>query len=211
MLNRPSAILKYSLLSVYVLVCLNSAVLAGPAQFDFKDPKANNTVLLLIDSPLEPVVATASGISGSVLFDPKEPRKSSGKIVVDAKSIQFPNAGFTATAHGPDGFDVQRFPTIEFAIKELKDLKSSGSTHKATVVGDFTCRGVTKRLAVNGTVNYLPGKAHERSRTPGDLIVLRFAFRVNRRDFGVKPTRGDSLVGDDVEVRVSIVGTAPSS
>jgi polyisoprenoid-binding protein YceI len=124
--------------------------------------------------------------------------------------VQFPNPGITATAHGPDGFDVQRYPTIEFAVREVRKARSSGpSTYAATVVGDFTCRGVTRRLNVEATLTHLPGKAAERHRSGTDLIVLRATFKIRRRDFGIKPRKGDEVLGEEVEVRLGIAGAAP--
>ena len=34
----------------------------GSASYDFKDPKSLNSVMLILDSPLEPMVAIANGI-----------------------------------------------------------------------------------------------------------------------------------------------------
>jgi polyisoprenoid-binding protein YceI len=183
--------------------------LAAPKSFDFKDPKGVNAVVVILDSPLEPVVATATGVSGSLSFDPAEPKRTTGKIVVAAGSVQFPNPGFTASARGPDGFDAERFPTIEVALVEVKSVRAlSPSAWAATITGDFTCRGVKKRITLEAEATYLPGKAQERSHSPGDLLVLRASFKLRRRDFGIKPRVGDNLLGEVAEVRVAITGTA---
>jgi polyisoprenoid-binding protein YceI len=182
---------------------------AGKATYDFKDPKSLNSVMLVLDSPIEPMVAMATGVSGTLEFDPANPGATTGKIVVDAASVQFPNPGITATAHGPDGFDVQKFPTIEFVLREVKKVRKSGGIYAATVTGDFTCRGITRRLSVEATLTHLPGKAAERHRSGSDLLVLRSMFKIRRRDFGIKPRKGDEALGEDVEVRLGLAGAAP--
>jgi polyisoprenoid-binding protein YceI len=182
---------------------------AAPKTFDFKDPKTVNTIVVILDSPLEPVVATATGVSGSLSFDPAQPRGATGKIVVDARTMQFPNAGFTASARGPDGFDVERFPTVELALAQVTKVRSvSPSVFAATIAADLTIRGVTKRITVDAEATYLPGKAQERSHDAGDLLVVRATFKLRRRDFGIKPRVGDNLLGEVAEVRVAITGTA---
>jgi magnesium-transporting ATPase (P-type) len=127
----------------------------------------------------------------------------------DAASVQLPNPGITATAHGPDGFDVQKFPTIEFVLREVRKVRKSGGTYAATVSGDFTCRGITKRLSVEATLTHLPGKAAERHRSGSDLLVLRSTFKIHRRDFGIKPRKGDEALAEDIEVRLGLAGAAP--
>jgi polyisoprenoid-binding protein YceI len=193
-----------------LLVLLASPAAAAPKAFDFKDPKSINTVLVVLDSPLEPLFATVGGVSGTIRFDPDAPKKTSGKIEAEAGTLQFPNPGFTATARGPDGFDAERYPTITFAIKEVRDARVvSPGVYSGTVVGDFTLRGVTKQVTAEAKVSYLPGKGQERNHHPGDLLVLRSAFKLKRREFGIRPRMGDNLVPEEVEVRVAITGTAP--
>jgi polyisoprenoid-binding protein YceI len=198
-------------IAAIVAVCLAADDARAAARaFDFKDPKGINALVLVLDAPLEPMVATVAGVSGSMLFDPGDPKSATARIVVDAGTLQFASPAVTSTARGPDGLDVARFPTIEFLLKEVKNLRAVGpSRYAATVAGDFQCRGVTRRLTVPAEVSYLPGKASERNHSPGDLVVLRSTFKIRRRDFGIKPSKGDKLVGEEVEVRLAIAGTAP--
>jgi polyisoprenoid-binding protein YceI len=197
------------ILVISSLVLPLAAYGAGKATYDFKDPKNLNSVMLVLDSPIEPMVAMATGVSGTLAFDPADPGATTGKIVVDAASVQFPNPGITATAHGPDGFDVQKFPTIEFVLREVRKVRKSGGSYAATVSGDFTCRGITKRLSVEATLTHLPGKAAERHRSGSDLLVLRSTFKIHRRDFGIKPRKGDEALAEDIEVRLGLAGAAP--
>ena len=52
---------------------MNGIALAVPHTFDFKDPKGVNNVVFKTDAPLESINGTATGISGSVTFDPDNP------------------------------------------------------------------------------------------------------------------------------------------
>lgn len=197
-------------MSILLVLSLPLAAVGASKNFDFKDPKNLNSVMLMLDSPLEPMVAIATGVSGSLAFDPASPGRTTGKIVIDAASVQFPNPGLTATAHGPDGFDVQRHPRIEFVLREVKKVRTTApSTFAATVIGDFSCRGVTRKVTLDATITHLPGKAAERHRSGTDLIVLRSVFKLRRRDFGITPRKGDEVLAEEIEVRLGIAGAAP--
>jgi len=64
------------------LLSLATAVYAAPESFDFKDPKGVNNAVFNLDAPLESVNGSASGITGTVSFDPENPAATTGKIAV---------------------------------------------------------------------------------------------------------------------------------
>jgi polyisoprenoid-binding protein YceI len=188
-------------------------LLAESKTFDFKDPKSVNTVTVTLDSLLEPIAGVASGVTGSLLFDPDRPREASGKIVIDVASLQFPNSRYTEAAHGPRGLEVQKYPQIEFVLKRVRDVRKEGTnSFSGTVEGDFTCHGVTKPITVPVRAVYLPGKARDRNRQmEGDLLVLRTTFTIKRTDYGIANGVLPELVADEVEIRAAVVGLAPQS
>jgi polyisoprenoid-binding protein YceI len=199
-------------LPILVFVLAAAEARGASKTFDFRDPKRVNAVSLSIDSPLEPVTASANGVSGTIELDPTDPKRASGKIVIDAATVEFPNPGFTASARGPDGFEAARFPVIEFSLQQVKNVRVvASSVYAVTIVGDLSCHGVKKRLTIEAEATYLPGKAEERNHSGGDLLVLRSAFKIRRRDFGIKPRVGDNLLGEVVEVRLAITGTSAGS
>ena len=194
-------------------VCLPCTGLAAPKAFDFKDPKGVNAVVVTLDSLLEPVSGIARGVTGTVQFDPDRPEETSGKIVVEVASLQFPHERYTATAHGERGLDGQKYPNIEFALKSVRNVKKTGSNvFQGTVVGDFSVHGVTRSLAVPVKATYLPGKAAARNRgAAGDLLVLRAVFPIKRGDFDISRGLSAELLAEEIEIRVAIVGAAPQA
>ena len=78
---------KTKLCFLLALACLGSAALAAPEAFDFKDPKGVNNAAFKLDAPLEAVNGNATGISGTVTFDPADPAATQGKIVVASSSL----------------------------------------------------------------------------------------------------------------------------
>lgn len=196
-----------------------------PKQYDFKDPKGVNAATFVVDSFIEPIVGYANGISGTITFDPAKPEDTRGKIVIDAKSVRVTHATMTEHLHSPNWLDVQRFPTIEFEIKQIRNLRKTATSaavleepeiradiYHAEVVGDFTCKGITKQITVPVTLTHLPRMLQRRSRNmEGDLVVVRTEFKIDRRDFGIHGGVPLIQVGPEVTIRVSIVGVAPTS
>ena len=179
------------------------------AEFDFDDPKGVNSMVFVLDSPLEPIMGLAKGISGTVEFDPAQPEKMSGTIKVAAKSVETSNKKMNDVLHARDWLNVKAFKSIDFAIKGVTvDSKPEKDVYDLTITGDFTLHGVTKELSVPVKVSYLPNKLGDRMRgKPGDLLVLRSQFSINRKDFGIKKGMSGMTVAEEIEIRISMVGS----
>lgn len=184
-------------------------VRAQATEFDFKDPKGVNSVQFLLDSEVEPIMGVAAGVSGKLSYDPREPKKTTGKIIVDAKSLHTPNERMKDVLHSAEWMDVEQFPTVEFEFTEIRDVRDAkNGANELLVAGEFTCRGVKKPLVVPVRISHLPGKLKDRMRGEGDLLLLRAEFAIKRKDFGIKTDMNGVVVAEDVQVRVLITGTA---
>jgi polyisoprenoid-binding protein YceI len=210
-MQRHHATWSRALAAAGFLLASGGHLRAEQLTFDFKDPKGVNAISLRLDSTLEPMIGFASGISGTVQFDPAEPKRTSGKLEVPAKDIDMSNDRMTSVLHGPDWLDVAKHPKIEFAIKEVKDVRTTReNNYELTVLGDFSCKGVTKPITVTIHAHYLPGKLGERLRDQhGDLLVLRSDFTVRRSDYGIKPGEMASVVAEEIQVQAAVVGLCP--
>ena len=196
---------------VCLMVCAWSVpVLAAAKEFDFKDPKGVNAISFVLDSLLEPIMGLASGITGKVSFDPEHPESMTGGITIAADSLHIENQGMEKTLYGADWIDVENHPELSFVFREVKVVKQTqGGAIEMEVSGDFTLKGVTKRMTIPVRATYLEGRLKDRlHRGSGDLLVLRAQFSVNRRDFNIKPDSGPEVVAEEIEIRASIVGHA---
>ena len=108
------------------IAVIASAALAAPLTFDFKDPKGVNNAVFKLDAPLEAINGSASGITGTVTFDPANPGATKGKIVVAADSLTVPNSMMKEHMHGGQWMDVAAHKEITFEAKELKNVKTTG-------------------------------------------------------------------------------------
>lgn len=186
---------------------------AAALNFNFKDPKGVNTVTFSLDAPLEAISGAANGISGEVRFDPANPAATRGKIVVETASMQVPNATMKSHMHGKDWMDVENHPTLSFEVDSLANAKTAGDVTTADVKGRLTLRGVTKTVIVPVKITHLKDKlgARTNGQMQGDLLVLRSTFSVKRSDFGINPKAPTDKVSDEVQLTLSLAGSAPKA
>lgn len=176
--------------------------------FHFQDPKGVNSIGIFLDSLLEPFHGSATKISGEVTFDPKKPKSLSGKIVVDSSSVQMTNSAMTKALHGADWLDVSGHPKIEAKFVKLVSVKKlSKNKFQLKVKGTLTIKGVTKSLTIPVTLEYLENQQKARNHAgSGHLLVVRSNITINRKDFGIKPEMGPTVVAEKIQLNVAIVG-----
>jgi len=192
-----------------VLLAVSSS--ADGIKFDFKDPKGVNTVSFSMDAPLEAISGSAHGISGEVEFDPAKPEATKGKITVATASMHVPNPTMKEHMHAKDWMDVATYADLTFEAESLSDVQKSGDVYNGKVQGKMTLKGVTKPVTVPVKLTYLKDKlgARTNGRMQGDLLVLRAQFSVKRSEFGINPGAPTDKVSDEVELTLSLAGSAP--
>lgn len=191
------------------LLTLATAVYAGPQSFDFKDPKGVNNAVFKLDAPLESVNGSASGISGTVTFDPENPAVTTGKIVVASDSLTVPNPMQKEHLHSANWLDTAKYPEITFEAKSLANVKTDGNVTTADATGTFTLHGVSKELTVPIKLTYLKGKLSARiPKMEGDLLVIRANFIINRNDFNIQKGQSEDKVSPTIDLSLSIAGAS---
>ena len=191
------------------LVSLATAVYAAPQSFDFKDPKGVNNAVFSLDAPLESVNGSASGITGTVSFDPENPGATTGKIVVAAESMTVPNPMQKEHLHSANWLDVAKYPEITFEAKSLANVKTDGNVTTADATGTFTLHGVSKDITVPIKLTYLKDKLSARvPNMQGDLLVIRANFSINREDFDIQKGKFEDKVSPTVNLTLSIAGAS---
>lgn len=186
------------------------SAVAAPQVFNFADPKGVNAIQFTLDSVLEPIIGTAAAVTGSVTFDPATVTDTAGKIGVAASSLQVPNATMTEHLLGASWVDAEQHPDIAFTFGQLDAVTSVGDNKwSATARGQFTLKGVTREVAVPVSLTYLPGafgKRINKPELPGDLLVVRGAFSIERADYGIKPGQNEDNVAPTIQLTFALVG-----
>jgi len=195
-------------------LALATSLTAAPLSFDFKDPKGVNAIQFHLDSVLEPISGTASGVTGTVAFDPANPAATTGRIIVATKSLVVSNATMTEHLQSPMWLDAAANPEIVFELTSLTNVSTSGTTTSATASGRFSLKGVTKEISVPVKLTHLAGAYGKRLNKPelgGDLLVIRGEFTINRGDYGIQPGKNEDKVNPEIRLTLAIVGGAPKA
>jgi polyisoprenoid-binding protein YceI len=138
-------------------------------------------------------------ITGTVVFDPANPEKSSAEVKVQAASVDTRNGKRDTHLKSPDFFDAEKHGALTF--KSTKVRKTGDKTYEIT--GDFSLLGVTKPLTITftdlGTATGMQGEARRGGET---------SFSLKRSTFGM--TKNVGPIGDDVEVTLAFSGVKKS-
>lgn len=110
------------------------------------------------------------------------------------ESVDVNDENLAAHLQSPDFFDAERFPELRFSADEI-----SLDRDTVTVQGEITIKGVTRPVALAGTVAPPIADPYGNER-----VGLRVAATIDRTDFGVNwnmplPT-GQPALADDVTI-----------
>ena len=86
-----------------------------------------------------------NGVEAEVqLDDPQDPTTARGTVTIDAASITTANEQRDGHLRGADFLDVEKYPTITFAVKAVE---RAGEDYK--VLGDLTIKDITKPVTLD--------------------------------------------------------------
>ena len=141
------------------------------------------------------VRGSISGVTGTVVWDDKDPSKSSVEATINTTTVSTNNDARDKHLKSPDFFNVEKFPTMTF-----KSTSVTGTNGKLQVTGDLTLGGVTKSvtLDVDGPTAPIKGM--------GDKMVTGFSASglLKRSDFNFGNPKFNSMLGDDVKFTIDM-------
>jgi polyisoprenoid-binding protein YceI len=137
--------------------------------------------------------------SGTMTYDPQNPRGSTIEVTVQSASLDTRNQGRDGVLRSDDFFDVQKYPTLSFRSTGVTTARAE----ELSVTGDLTIHGVTRRITIPVRVigaRSMPGI--------GDFAGFETTFTIDRRDYGVLGTRwsGNSMAIDPAVTIHLIIG-----
>ena len=187
------------LAGVLGLLVAGSTLAADALKIDRAHSHVNFEIRHLVST----VTGSFKDFGGNIQFDKANPAASSVDFSIKTASIDTGAESRDKHLQSPDFFDAEKNPEITFKSKKI--AKKSGDTYDVT--GDFTMHGVTKEITI--PVSYLGSVKGQR----GETFGFKTNFTVNRKDYGVAWNReleaGTWLLGDDVEVRISLEAAVP--
>ncbi len=145
-------------------------------------------------------VATVRGhftkVDAEVALDnPDDPTTASGTVTIDAASITTGSDMRDGHLRGADFLDVEKYPTITFA---LKGIESTGGDYK--VRGDLTIKDITEGIELDYEHNGTVVDPYGNTKVGGTLTGI-----MDRTKWGLKwnvPLGGGLLVSDKVKLEI---------
>jgi polyisoprenoid-binding protein YceI len=141
------------------------------------------------------VRGSISGITGNVIWDEKNPSKSSVEATINTTTVTTNNEKRDAHLKSPDFFNVEKFPTMTF-----KSTAVTGANGKLQVVGDLTLAGVTKSVTLD-----VDGPTPPQKGMGGKLVTgLSATGKLKRSDFNFGSKFGEPMLSDEVQFTIDL-------
>jgi len=189
---------KHSLLPAVTLGFLLVARISFAGSETYKIDPVHSTIGFKVRHLAGNVTGRFADVTGTIHADPDHPENSTVEATIQARSINTANEKRDGHLKSADFFDVEKFTTITFKSKKVKQLDKE----TADVIGDLTIHGVTKEVTLH--VQFL-GKGKGMDGTP--QTGWEATTKINRTEFGLVWSRmieGTSVVGDDVNIDLQI-------
>jgi polyisoprenoid-binding protein YceI len=141
------------------------------------------------------VRGSISGVTGNVIWDEKDPSKSSVEATINTTTVTTNNEKRDAHLKSPDFFNVEKFPTMTF-----KSTAVTGTSGKLQVVGDLTLAGVTKSVTLDVDGPTPPQKGM------GGKMITGFSAtgKLKRSDYNFGSKFAEPMLGDEVQFTIDV-------
>jgi polyisoprenoid-binding protein YceI len=130
-------------------------------------------------------------MSGRIALSPERLDTIDLDVELDARRLQAGDKVTLGRLMGKDFFDVERYPTVRFAGR---NMQMTGPV-TATVAGEVTARGVTRPATLAVTFRDPPAKVSGR-----DAVEFSARTVIDRREFGM--TAYSAIVGKKVTITI---------
>jgi polyisoprenoid-binding protein YceI len=159
------------------------------------DPNHSQVNFAIKHLQVSTVRGSISGITGNVIWDDKDPSKSSVEATINTTTLTTNNEKRDGHLKSPDFFNVEKFPTMTF-----KSTAVTGASGKLQVVGDLTLAGVTKSVTLDVDGPTPPQKGQ------GGKLVTGFSAtgKLKRSDFNFGSKFGEPMLGDEVQLTIDV-------
>ena len=173
----------------FVLLALAHVFAADEFTIDPVHSSANFSVKHLTISTVH---GRFSDISGTIVYDEKNPAKSSVKAVIKTASVNTDNAMRDKDLRSANFFDSEKYPEMRF-----QSIKVEKIGDQLQVTGNLTIKDVTRQVSF--PITLAEGEARGKTR-----LGIDFSIALNRFDYNVSFDSTGATVGKDIKIDVSV-------
>ena len=164
------------------------------------DPQHSSAQFAVRHLGLSTVRGAFSKLSGTMLLDDQDIRKSSVEVTIDVNTVDTREPDRDKDLRSERFFDVAHFPTMTFKSKKLEQLAPG----KLRVTGELTIRGTSREVTLDVDGPTTP----VRDPWGNQRLAATATTKINRQDYGVKWNanldNGGVVVGDDVNITLDV-------
>ncbi len=136
-----------------------------------------------------------SNVKGTVVWDPRNPSKSSVEAVLDATTIDTQSAYRDKDLKGADWFNVEKYPTLTFKSTSVQRVGKG-----LKIAGTLSMAGVTRPVVLDATEPTAPQKGMQ-----GGLVsALEAKTTVKRSEFNIGSKYPNAVVSDDIQITIDV-------
>jgi len=161
------------------------------------DPAHSTAQFTVRHLAISNVTGNFTKVTGSVVLNEKDITQSQVSASIDVNSVDTRVEARNKDLKGPNFFDVEKYPTIEFKSKRI--LNDGG---KLQVIGDLTIHGTTREVTL-GVDGPTPDLADPWGNSRRGISATT---TINRKDFNLVYNNllktGEAVVGDNVKIQI---------
>src|SRR5437773_4398373 len=189
-----------TMMSALAVVMISSLCLAEPQTWQI-DPNHTASQLSMRHLGSSTVRGQFEKTSGTVVFDPSDPAKTSIDATIDATTFNSRVQMRDNDVRSPHFLDVAKYPTITFKSTRT-EVASAG---KLKITGDLTIHGVTKQVTLEVEA---PSQPIQDPMGKGLRMGATATTKINRNDFGITTMPG--IVADEIQIVLDVELTRPA-
>ena len=141
--------------------------------------------------------------NGSILFDDKDPSKSSVSVTIKTSSINTDNTSRDNDLRSANFLEAEKYPEITFKSKSV-EKKGNGYVAHGTLTIKSVSKDVDLAFSLNGPIDTGRGKA----------MGAEAGLTINRQDYGVTWSKslpgGELMVANDVTIKINVEARQPA-
>jgi polyisoprenoid-binding protein YceI len=163
------------------------------------DPVHSSATFTVRHMVISNVAGRFGNVSGTIVYDEKNPQNSSVNAVIKTATINTDNTSRDNDLKGPNFFDVEKYPDITFKSKKIEKRGDQW-----VAIGTLTMKDVSKDIE-------LPFDLATLKTARGTRIGVTTSTKLNRQDYHLSFNKtlesGGLVVGDDVRIEISLEAT----
>jgi polyisoprenoid-binding protein YceI len=141
------------------------------------------------------VRGSISGVTGTIVWDEKDPGKSSVEATMKTSTVSTNNEKRDTDLKSDHFFDVEKYPTMTF--KSTAVTRTNG---KLQVVGDLTLNGATRSVTLD-----VDGPTAPQKGMGGKTVIgLSATGKLKRSDFNFAQKYPAAMLGDEVPFTIDV-------